>query len=155
MLQRVLPTGANGYLGSHILAQLLSDPSGPLVRAVVRSQAKADRVRADFGHTNAARLSFAIVPDITTSGAFNHAFEASPSEPALDAVIHAASPFRYKAIKGNIEWLDPAVEGTTEILKATKAFTSSVQRVVITSSSGAIFGQHTELNNGKIYMAND
>jgi nucleoside-diphosphate-sugar epimerase len=53
-------------------------------------------------------------------------------------VIHTASPFHYKWTNPITEVLEPAINGTTGILKATKAYVPSVKRVVITSSFAAI-----------------
>ena len=49
MSRRVLLTGANGFLGSHILSELLDN--GFFVRGVVRSQSKADQIAKDFPWT--------------------------------------------------------------------------------------------------------
>ena len=87
MAQRVLLTGANGFVGSHILEQLLL--RGLSVRAVVRSQSKAVQVLSDFPNFG-SQLDFGIVPDITAPGAFN---EVVQSTPPFDTVIHTASPF--------------------------------------------------------------
>jgi nucleoside-diphosphate-sugar epimerase len=87
MAQRVLLTGANGFVGSHVLEQLLA--RGASVRAVVRSESKAAQVLADFP-TAGSKLDFGIVPDITTPGAFD---EVVKSTPPFDTVIHTASPF--------------------------------------------------------------
>ncbi|OCL12100.1 NAD(P)-binding protein [Glonium stellatum] len=145
---RVLLTGANGFVGSHILSQLLG--ANLSVRAVVRSQSKADAVRADFPSTS---LDFAIVPDITAPSAFD---EALKSTPPFDAVIHTASPFLYRAVSNNHEFLDPAIKGTTEILRGIQRVAAqSVKRVVITSSFAAIgaFGQYDDAN--KTYTSAD
>lgn len=145
---RVLLTGANGFVGSHILSQLLN--ANFSVRAVVRSQSKADTVRGDFPSPS---LDFAIVPDITTPGAFD---EALKSTPPFDAVIHTASPFLYRAVSSNREFLDPAIKGTTEILQGVqRVAASSVKRVIITSSFAAIgaFGQYDDAN--KVYTSAD
>lgn len=81
------PTGANGFVGSHILEQLLSHCLS--VRAVLRSQSKAAQVLADFPAAG-SNLDFGIVPDITTPGAFDDVVKSSPP---FDTVIHTASPF--------------------------------------------------------------
>jgi len=87
MATRILLTGANGFIGSHILDQLLT--KGHSVRAIIRSQAKAQQVLSDFpGFGN--RLDFGIVPDITAAGAFDEVIQ---SNPPFDTVIHTASPF--------------------------------------------------------------
>src|SRR5271155_1597830 len=104
MLQRVLLTGANGFVGSHILEQLLA--RGASVRSIVRSEAKAQQVLSDFPNWG-NQLDFGIVPDITAPGAFDKAVQsASP----FDTVIHTASPFLYRAISNNQEFLDPAIK---------------------------------------------
>ena len=130
---RILLTGSNGFLGSHILKQLLPHP-GVSVRAVVRSQSKIENVRSDFGTFQ--NLDFAVVPDITSPEAFNDAL--SHTDVPFDTVIHSASPFLYKAVSNNREFLDPAIKGTTEILKSIKAVAPSVKRVIVTSSFAAV-----------------
>ncbi|RFU24080.1 hypothetical protein B7463_g12263, partial [Scytalidium lignicola] len=132
MSHRVLLTGANGFVGSHILDQLLK--AGHSVRSVVRSSSKASQVLADFpNHGN--KLETAIVPDISAPGAFN---EAVKSNPPFDTVIHTASPFLYRAIKDNSEFMKPAIHGTLEVLKAVKEFAPEVKRVIITGSCAAV-----------------
>ncbi|KAF4626177.1 hypothetical protein G7Y89_g11987 [Cudoniella acicularis] len=134
MSKHILLTGANGYLGTHILTQLLQ--SGHTVNAVVRSAEKAAQVQSLFPtYTTQKALSTTIVPSITSPGAFNTAVQ---STPPFNAVIHSASPFLYRAISSNTEFLDPAIKGTLEVLKAVKEFAPSVERVVITSSMAAV-----------------
>ena len=57
-VHRVLLTGANGYVASHILSQLLA--ASHSVRAVVRSQSKVDSVKELFPSAS-SQLDFAIV----------------------------------------------------------------------------------------------
>jgi nucleoside-diphosphate-sugar epimerase len=115
MSQRVLLTGANGFVGSHVLDQLLS--RGFSVRSVVRSEAKAQQVLSDFPNWG-SKLDFGAVRDITSPGAFNQVVK---STPPFDIVIHTASPFLYRVISDNREFLDPAIKGTLEVLKSIKA----------------------------------
>jgi nucleoside-diphosphate-sugar epimerase len=93
MSQRILLTGANGFIGAHILSLLLTN--GYSVRAILRSQSKADQVLADFP-TYASKLDFGIVPDITAPGAFDTAVR---SDPPFNAAIHTASPFLCKLLQ--------------------------------------------------------
>ncbi|KAL2060523.1 hypothetical protein VTL71DRAFT_9164 [Oculimacula yallundae] len=132
MAKRVLLTGANGFVGSHVLEQFLL--AGHSVRGIVRTQSKAQQVLADFP-TLGSQLDFGIVPDITSPGAFD---EVVKSNPPFDIVIHTASPFLYRVISSNREFLDPAIKGTLEVLKSVKAHAPSVKRVVITSSCAAV-----------------
>ena len=151
MVQRVLLTGCNGFVGSHILEQLLSRDLS--VRGIVRSQAKAQQVLSDFPNFG-TKLDFGIVPDITAPGAFDSVVQSSPP---FDTVIHTASPFLYRAISDNREFLDPAIKGTLEVLKSVNAHAPSVKRVVITSSCAAIvnFGGNPISSPQKVYTEED
>lgn len=60
------------------------------------------------------------------------------SNPPFDAVLHTASPFHFRVTDPKKDLLDPAINGTTGILKAIKASAPSVKRVVITSSFASI-----------------
>lgn len=149
MAKRILLTGCNGFLGAHILSQLLAKDF--FVRGIVRSQAKADQVRKDNPSAGKS-LDFGIVPDMTISGAFDEVIRA---DPPFDAVIHTASPFLYKVAENNEQdFLAPAVKGTEEILKAIKAFAPSVKRFIFTSSFAAV-GDFKAGDNGKTYTEED
>lgn len=132
MSRRVLLTGANGFIGSHILEHLLNQ--GFSVRVIIRSDSKAKQVLSDFPNKE-SHLDFGIVPDITAPGAFDDVVK---STPPFDTVIHSASPFLYRVISDNREFLDPAIKGTLEVLKSVKAHAPTVKRVVITSSCAAV-----------------
>ena len=151
MAKRVLLTGANGFVGSHILDQLLS--KGHSVRSIVRSQPKADQVLSDFPN-HGSNLDFGIVPDITTAGAFDNVVQ---STPPFDIVIHTASPFLYKVISNNREFIDPAIKGTVEILKSIKEYAPGVKRVVLTSSAAAVvdFASDAFTSPQKVYTESD
>ena len=64
--------------------------------------------------------------------------EAVQSDPPFDAVLHTASPFTYNVQDPRKDLLDPAVVGTTSILKAVKNLAPAVETVVITSSFAAM-----------------
>ena len=81
------------------------------------------------------RLSYVIVEDIALTGAFD---KAVISDPPFDAVLHTASPFHFNIVDPQKDLIDPAVMGTTGILKALKEKAPSVRRVAITSSFAAI-----------------
>jgi nucleoside-diphosphate-sugar epimerase len=91
------------------------------------------------------KLSYVIVKDIAQEGAFD---EAIKSDPPFEAVLHTASPFHFNATDPKKDLLDPAIIGTTGILKAIKANAPSVKRVAITSSFAAIVNAH---NHKKVY----
>ena len=74
------------------------------------------------------------MPDIAQEGAFDEAVKI----PDLAAVIHTASPFHFNVTDTKKDLLDPAIIGTTGVLKAIKKNAPSVKKVVITSSFAAI-----------------
>ncbi|CAG8955774.1 hypothetical protein HYFRA_00011643 [Hymenoscyphus fraxineus] len=137
MSKNILLTGANGFIGSHILSLLLT--SHHHILAIVRSPSKATKLTLNFtSHPQSANLELGIVPDITVPGAFASVIESAQASRPLDIVIHTASPFLYRVVENNIEFLDPAIKGTLEILRAVKEGAGSVKRVVVTSSCAAV-----------------
>jgi len=131
---RVLLSGGSGFIAAHILDILLQ--RGHSVVTTVRSQEKADYLSKSHPNVGKDRLDFAIVPDIAQEGAFA---EAVKSDPPFDAVIHTASPFHFN-IENSVQkdLLDPAIIGTTDILRQVKKSAPGVKRVVITSSFASI-----------------
>ena len=79
MTQTVLVTGASGFIAAHVLNSFLD--AGYKVRAAVRSEKSADKVRKTHGRFGNA-LSFVIVPDMVAPGAFNEAVK------GVDGVSH-------------------------------------------------------------------
>ncbi|KAI1439430.1 putative NADPH-dependent methylglyoxal reductase GRE2 [Annulohypoxylon stygium] len=149
---RVLLTGANGFIAQHILSQLLE--RGHSVRAVVRSQSKVDNLKKTFcKYVSTSQLEFGVVPDITVPSAFDKVLA---SDPPFDAVMHTASPFFLRPAKGAV-FLDPAIKGTTEILKGITRVAPGVKRVVITSSFASIGSMHVDpiSTPAKIYTSED
>jgi nucleoside-diphosphate-sugar epimerase len=70
------------------------------------------------------------------------------SDPPLDYVVHTASPYRITFDDPVKDCLDPAIKGTTGILKSIHAYAPTVKRVVITSSSAAMLSPP---NHPKVY----
>ena len=92
-----------------------------------------------------------MVEDIAKEGAFDevsdpnqflfhktHNCQAIKSDPPFDYVVHTASPYQLHFDDPIRDCLDPAIKGTTGILKSIKAFAPTVKRVVVTSSSAAV-----------------
>ncbi|KAF2489378.1 NAD(P)-binding protein [Lophium mytilinum] len=125
----ILISGASGFVAAHVLNAFLQ--RGYNVRGTVRSDATAEKVMKSHSKY-LKQLSFAIVKDVAAPGAFDEAVK------DVDGVIHTASPFVMEVENNERDLLDPAVKGTTEILKAIKKNNPAVKRVVITSSFAAI-----------------
>ena len=105
------------------------------VVTTVRDQEKVDKIKEAYPNYGKDKLDFSIVPDIAQEDAFE---EAVKSDPPFEAVIHTASPFHFNVTDVQKQLLDPAVIGTTGILKSIKQHAPTVKRVVITSSFAAI-----------------
>ncbi|GAB7350522.1 hypothetical protein MBLNU459_g1112t1 [Dothideomycetes sp. NU459] len=148
-MTRVLLTGGSGFIAAHVLDILLEH--GHSVVTTVRSQEKANKIKE--AHPEAGKqLSFAIVEDIAQEGAFD---EAVKSDPPFEAVIHTASPFHFNVTDVQKELLDPALIGTTGILKSIKKSAPSVKRVVITSSFASIVDGAKGARPGHTYSEAD
>jgi nucleoside-diphosphate-sugar epimerase len=126
-------TGGSGFIAAHIIDQLLAH--GHSIVTTVRSQEKADKIAAAHPDTPSSNLSFVIVEDVAQEGAFD---KAVISDPPFEAVLHTASPFHFNITDTKKDLLDPAIIGTTGVLKAIKKYAPSVKRVVVTSSFASI-----------------
>ncbi|RMX90437.1 hypothetical protein D0868_14507 [Hortaea werneckii] len=136
-IMRVLLTGGSGFIAAHVLDILLQH--GHSVVTTVRSQDKAKKIADNHAQYGPDKLSFAIVEDIAKEGAFD---QAVVSDPPFETVIHTASPFHFNVTDVQKELLDPAIIGTTGILKSIKKSAPSVKRVVITSSFASIINPY-------------
>jgi nucleoside-diphosphate-sugar epimerase len=105
------------------------------VVTTVRANDKGKKILEAHPDIPTERLSFVIVQDIAQEGAFDKAVQ---SDPPFDAVIHTASPFFFGHKDPVKELLNPAIIGTTGILKAIHELAPSVKRIVVTSSFAAI-----------------
>ncbi|KAJ5895018.1 hypothetical protein N7495_006709 [Penicillium taxi] len=145
---KVLLTGGSGFIAAHIIDILLEHGFDTVV--TVRSDEKGQRILGAHPSTPKEKLSYVIVKDIAQDGAFD---EAVKSDPPFDYVLHTASPFHNNVQDPVRDFLDPAIKGTTSILKAVKAHAPSVKRVVVTSSFAAILNskQHPKLYNETVW----
>ncbi|CUA68239.1 Putative NADPH-dependent methylglyoxal reductase GRP2 [Rhizoctonia solani] len=150
MTNTVLLTGGNGFIAVHIIVLLLSH--GYSVVTTVRSEGKTTYLRKKFADAVASdQLKFAIVEDITTSGAFDKVLK----DNKFDYVLHTSSPFVFTINDITKDLLEPAILGTTEILKAVKANAPTVKRVVVTSSFASIVDLGKGDRPGYVYSEKD
>ncbi len=132
----MLLTGANGYIGRHILLELLNQ--GYQVRASVRSLQKSgeivDALRNHVKDLNTldSNLSF-VELSLDSDAGWNEAMA------GVDVLIHSASPFPLVIPANEDELIRPAVDGTLRALRAAKNV--GVNRVILTSSNAAVFGR--------------
>lgn len=131
MVSSVFVTGASGYIAQHICKSLLKQ--GIQVVGSVRSTEKGNHISKLF---NSSKFTYEVVPDIEPEGAFDKALQKNPN---LEAFLHLASPFTFKAKDMENELYKPAVNGTTNALKSIQNYGSKISRVVVTSSHAAMF----------------
>jgi len=137
-------TGANGFIGAHCVADLLS--KGFEVIGTVRTAEKAEKVLAQ--HSSHPALSIQVVPDITDLHAFDNAIL------NCTGVLHQAAPFSYSYENFEADLLIPSINGTKSICLAASK-TPSVKRVVITSSFASVFDASAGPSPGRVYTEKD
>ncbi|KAF7846143.1 hypothetical protein BT93_L5146 [Corymbia citriodora subsp. variegata] len=130
---RVLLTGGSGFIAAHCVDYLLQ--GNHEVVFTVRSHEKGKKILSNHPNVPEAKLSYVIVEDIAKEDAFDEAVKGTPP---FQAVLHTASPFHFNVKDAKKDLLDPAIIGTTGILKAIQKNAPQVKRVVITSSFAAI-----------------
>lgn len=126
----VLVTGGSGFVGSHVVLQLLA--AGHEVRTTVRRperQADVLDMLREGGAVSPESLSF-FTADLTADEGWREAVA------GCDYVLHVASPLSTNVPKDENEMIIPARDGTLRVLRAARE--AGVKRVVITSSLGAI-----------------
>jgi len=138
MKSPVVLTGGTGYLGAHILSQLLD--KGYEVRLTARNPEKTkneDWIK-DLVSKYKDKLSF-YAADLEKEGSFDSAMIGAKS------VIHAASPFKIEGIKdAKKELIDPAVNGTKNVLTSVDK-NGGIEKVVLTSSVASIYGDASDI----------
>ena len=127
----VLVTGASGYVAGWLVKQLLED--GITVHAAVRNPDDDRKV----GHLKAlAKASKGEIKffksDLLQADSYTEAMK------GCELVYHTASPFILEFKNPQTELVDPAVNGTENVLNSVNQ-TGTVKRVVLTSSCASIY----------------
>ncbi len=129
-MSTVLVTGGSGFIGSHVILQLLK--AGYQVRTTVRNLKRADDVRAMLKHGGVEAgdsLSF-VAADLEKDANWPDAAA------GCEYVLHVASPFPAGRPEHEDALIIPAREGTLRVLRAARD--AGVKRIVVTSSFAAI-----------------
>ncbi|KNC47117.1 NAD-dependent epimerase/dehydratase [Thecamonas trahens ATCC 50062] len=143
----ILVTGANGFLATHVVADLLA--SGYSVRGTLRPSSLANESKT--AHLRALADKY---PELTLElvpAELDDVEALTAAAAGTAAVMHTASPYVLDVNDPVEELLRPAVMGTYNTLAAAAA-SPSVARVVLTSSMAAVTDSP---DNGHVYTETD
>lgn len=135
-MSTVLVTGGSGFIGGHIILQLLA--AGHTVRTTVRDLKREPEMRTLLQQGEAElgdRLRF-FAADLMRDDGWREAVT------GCEFVQHVASPFPAAAPKHEDDLIMPAREGALRVLRAARD--AGVKRVVLTSSFAAIGYGHPD-----------
>src|SRR5262249_55081252 len=125
----VVVTGATGFLGAHVVVQLLA--GGYRVRGTVRSPERESDLRQMVRSAGGDDTDLGVVvADLAEDRGWAKAVGQA------GYVIHGATPVPASLIQNEAELIGPARDGTVRVLAAARE--AGVKRVVLTSSAGAI-----------------
>lgn len=143
----VLLTGPNGFVGAHVLDSLLKN--NYRVRGTVRSLSKATFFNAKYPQAClAGDLTFVAVPDIQAPGALDEAAQ------GVDFICHVASPFFTSTNDPIKELVEPAVNGTRNVIYSALKI-KTLQKMTILSSFASVVDLSKDTRPGYMYTAED
>ncbi|TDZ37916.1 NADPH-dependent methylglyoxal reductase GRE2 [Colletotrichum spinosum] len=146
--QTLLITGANGFIGTHVVSLALE--RGYKVRATARSASSLDKLRNLFPDAASSdRLTFAAVPDIAKPDSYKDALA------GVTGIIHTASPFIIDPKNNESDLLQPAIKGSIAVLEAAQLYGQQVKRVVNVSSFASIIDMAQGYRPGYTYTEKD
>ena len=127
-MEKVLVTGATGFIGLHCIQQLLEQ--GYAVNGTLRSMQREPEVRQSLEKHNTSCENLTLFPvDLMSDEGWDEAMS------GCDYLLHVASPF---VLSNETEefFVKPAVEGALRALKF--ADKHDIKKVVLTSSFAAV-----------------
>tara|TARA_B100000700_G_C14903338_1_gene788475 strand:- start:88 stop:1110 length:1023 start_codon:yes stop_codon:yes gene_type:complete len=132
--EKVLVTGASGYIALHCISELLRN--GYKVKGSLRDLNRENEVRKSLGtEFKNEEIEFCKLNLLEDEG-----WEAAASD--CDYLLHIASPCFIEEPQNEKQLIEPALQGTLRALKAAQK--SKLKKVVLTSSMGAIAYGHNK-----------
>lgn len=133
----VMVTGATGYVAGWVIKRLLEE--GLTVHAAVRNPDNTEkRAHLDKIASETSGVIRYFKADLLDDGSYRDAMA------GCGTVFHTASPFIVTVDDPQRDLVDPALNGTRNVLQSVNA-TETVTRVVLTSSCAAIYGDAADL----------
>jgi len=134
----VLVTGGSGYIASWIIRYLLEE--GYVVHTTVRDLTRDHKKEMLFRLSEQFKDHLKIFKaDLLDKDSFIEAMQ------GCEMVLHTASPFRIRGVKNaKKELIRPALLGTRNVLKTVDQV-QTVERVVLTSSVAAVYGDNSDI----------
>ena len=136
----VLVTGAAGFIGSHVVRELLEQ--GFTVRGTVRNPANADFLKALPGSDRLDIVQMDLLQPESVISAVR----------GCDDVIHCAAALYVGVVDAQTQVIDPSIQGTQNLVDAIDAV-GGVNRIVHTSSVAAV--RKTNFNSGRVFDYED
>jgi len=133
----VMVTGATGYVAGWLVKKLLDE--GITVHAPVRNPDNKDKIKhlLKLSEESGTEIKF-FKADLLQKGSYDKAVK------DCQLVFHTASPFINSVKNPQKELIEPALEGTRNVLESVNK-TESVKKVVLTSSVAAILGDTKDI----------
>lgn len=127
----VMVTGATGYVAGWLIKKLLDE--GITVHAAVRDPDNQNKIAhlEQLAQASSGTIKY-FKSDLLKNGSYKDAMQ------GCELIYHTASPFTTKVKDPQKDLIDPAVNGTANVLESANQ-TPSVKRVVVTSSCAAIY----------------
>ena len=134
MPEKVLVTGANGFIASEIVHQLLDE--GKIVIGTVRTESRSEGLISRYPEAyKSGQLTFKLL-DLGSADPFT---EILATEKQITSIIHTASPVNF-SVKGDPvkEILEPCLNTVKNLLSAIEKYAPQLKRLVFTSSWASI-----------------
>ncbi|MCK8463795.1 NAD-dependent epimerase/dehydratase family protein [Aliiroseovarius sp. S1339] len=141
MSDKVLVSGASGFIAGHTIERLLAD--GHDVIGTVRDPENTGKIAHLRAMAGAPKHLTLVAADLTDPDPFSAHVD-------VDVIMHMASPYVMNVDDAQRDLVDPAVQGTVSMLRAA-AKSPRVRRVILTSSLAAI----TDEPDGRILTEED
>lgn len=135
----IMVTGATGYVAGRLIEKLLTE--GHTVHAAVRQPDNKEKTKYldALAEKTPGNIKY-FKADLLEEGAYDEAMK------GCELVFHTASPFVRIVKDPQKDLVDPAKNGTRNVLNSANK-TESVKRVVVTSSCVSIYGDSRDVLN--------